>query len=147
VANNNGLVGKYRMVHANQGVYGELEDEIRWYKAPPSLAITEHWNYTDEGKNFFGGYLIASQGPLVREWSIKLALTKGLWGMDLRQEMTRYNHMAGLKIVGEVEPSERNRVELATETDDCGLQIPKVTFSENDRRLIDHALNFMRQTL
>jgi choline dehydrogenase-like flavoprotein len=149
VANSNGLVGKYLMVHANHGAYGELDDEIRWYKAPPSLALTEHWNYTDEGKDFCGGYLIASQGPLVREWSIKLALTKGLWGMDLRQEMTRYNHMAGLKIVGEVEPSEGNRVELGTEADDYGLRIPKVTFSysENDRKLIGHALTFMRQML
>lgn len=149
VANSSGIVGKYLMVHANHGVYGELDDEIRWYKGPPSLALTEHWNYTDEGKDFFGGYLIASQGPLVREWSIKLALSKGVWGMDLRQQMTRYNHMAGLKIVGEVEPSEGNRVELATETDEYGLRIPRVTFSysENDRRLITHALNFMRQTL
>src|SRR5687767_14297260 len=67
VANTNGLVGKYLMVHTNHGAYGEFEDEIRWYKAPPSLALTEQWNYTDGGKNFFGGYLIASQGPLVRE--------------------------------------------------------------------------------
>jgi choline dehydrogenase-like flavoprotein len=149
VANDNGLVGKYLMVHSNHGVFGDLEDEVRWYKAPPSLAITEHWNYTDEGKDFFGGYLIASQGPLVREWGIKLALTKGLWGMDLRREMTRYNHMAGLKIVGEVEASEQNRVQLAAETDGYGLRIPKVTFSysENDRKLIAHALTFMRRTL
>jgi choline dehydrogenase-like flavoprotein len=148
-ANSNGLVGKYLMVHANHGVYGELEDEIRWYKGPPSLALTEHWNYTDEGKDFFGGYLVASQGPLVREWSMKLALSRGLWGMDLREEMERYNHMAGLKIVGEIEPFEHNRVELAAETDDYGLRIPQVTFSysANDRRLIGHALTFMRQTL
>jgi choline dehydrogenase-like flavoprotein len=137
------------MVHANHGVYGELEDEIRWYKAPPCLALTEHWNYTDEGKDFAGGYLVANQGPLVREWSIKLALSRGLWGTGLRQEMTRYNHMAGFKMVGEVEPSERNRVEVAAETDDNGLPIPRVTFSysENDRRLIAHAMGFMRQTL
>jgi choline dehydrogenase-like flavoprotein len=149
VANDSGLVGKYLMVHSNHGVFGEMEDEIRWYKAPPSLALTEHWNYTDEGKDFAGGYLIASQGPLVREWGIKVSLTKGLWGMELRQEMTRYNHMAGFKIVGEVEASERNRVEVADETDDHGLRIPKVTFSysENDRKLIGHAVNFMRQTL
>ena len=149
LANSNGLVGKYLMVHSNHGVYGEMDDEVRWYKAPPSLALTEHWNYTDDGKNFSGGYLIASQGPLVREWAIKLALSRGLWGMDLRREMTRYNHMAGLKIVGEVEPSERNRVEVVDQTDDDGLKMPKVTFSysENDRRLIDHAIDFMRQTL
>ena len=48
--------------------------------------------------------------------------------------MTRYNHMAGVKIVGEVEPAEHNPVELADEVDDYGLRIPKVTFSysEND---------------
>jgi choline dehydrogenase-like flavoprotein len=149
VANSSGLVGKYLMVHSNHGVFGEMDDEIRWYKAPPSLAVTEHWNYTDQGKDFSGGYLVASQGPLVREWGIKVAVTKGLWGMDLRQEMTLYNHMAGLKMVGEVEAAEANRVELAAETDDLGLRIPKVTFSysANDRKLIDHALTFMRQAL
>lgn len=149
LANNEGLVGKYLMVHSNHGVYGELDDEIRWYKAPPCLAVTEHWNYTDEGKDFPGGYLIASQGPLVREWGIKVAVSKGLWGMSLRKEMTRYNHMAGLKIVGEVEPSERNSVDVIDEPDDHGLKIPKVTFSfsANDRKLIDHARAFMRRTL
>jgi choline dehydrogenase-like flavoprotein len=149
VANRNGLVGKYLMVHSNQGIFGEMEDEIRWYKAPPSLALTEHWNYTDEGKDFHGGYLIASQGPLIREWAIKVALSKGLWGMDLRREIARYNHMAGLKIVGEVEPREINRVELAEECDELGLRIPTVTFSysANDRRLTDHAATFMAQLL
>jgi choline dehydrogenase-like flavoprotein len=149
LANGNGFVGKYLMVHSNQGVYGEMPEEIRSYKAPPSLALTEHWNYTDEGKDFHGGYLVASQGPLVREWGIKVAVSKGLWGQSLRQEMTRYNFMAGLKIVGEVEPSDRNRVEVVDELDDNGLRTPKVTFgySSNDRRLVDHALRFMRQML
>jgi hypothetical protein len=57
--------------------------------------------------------------------------------------------MAGLKIVGEVEPSGQNRGELADETDGYGLRIPKATFSysENDRRVIDHALSFMRPML
>jgi hypothetical protein len=63
-------VGKCLMVHSNHGAFGEMDREIRWYKGPPSLAITEHWNYTDSGKDFFGGYLIASQGPLVREWGM-----------------------------------------------------------------------------
>ena len=149
LANRNGLVGKYLMVHSNHGVFGEMADEIRWYKAPPSLALTEHWNYTDRGKDFHGGYLIASQGPLIREWAIKVAVSKGLWGPDLRNEMTRYNYMAGLKIVGEVEPQEINRVEVVDERDERGLRIPKVTFSysSNDRRLVEHATMFMREML
>jgi choline dehydrogenase-like flavoprotein len=149
LANGNGWVGKCLMVHSNQGVFGEMEQEIRWYKAPPSLALTEYWNYTDRDKDFHGGYLVASQGPLVREWGIKVTVTKGLWGVKLREEMTRYNKMAGLKIVGEVEPAEHNRVDVVDEVDDLGLRIPKVTFSysENDRKLIRHAVTFMRQAL
>jgi choline dehydrogenase-like flavoprotein len=149
LANSSGWVGKCLMVHSNHGVFGEMEQEIRWYKAPPSLALTEHWNYVDRGKDFHGGYLVANQGPLVREWAIKIALSKGLWGMPLRQEMTRYNHMAGLKMVGEVEPANHNRVEVVDEVDHFGLPIPKVTFSysENDRRLIRHAVAFMQEAL
>lgn len=69
--------------------------------------------------------------------------------MDLRLEMTRYNHVAGFKMVGEVEPQEQNRVELDDEEDQYGLKIPRVTFSysQNDRRLSRHAETFMRQTL
>lgn len=72
-----------------------------------------------------------------------------MWGMDLRREMTRYNHVAGLKMVGEVEPQAQNRVELADQEDRYGLKVPYVSFSysDNDRRLIRHAVGFMRQTL
>jgi hypothetical protein len=52
------------MVHSNQGLFGEMAQEIRCYKAPPSLALTEHWNYTDRDKDFHGGYLVVSQAPL-----------------------------------------------------------------------------------
>ncbi len=42
-------------------------------------------------------------------------------------------------------PQERNRVELADETDEYGLRIPRVVFSyaEEDRKLYEHALRFM----
>ncbi len=150
LANGSGLVGKYFMVHSNHGVYGEMDEEIRWYKGPPSLAICEHWNY-DDRKDFPGGYLFASQGPLLREWSEKVATTKGLWGMALREELARsYNHMAGLKIVGEVEPQACNAVTVVPdETDQYGLPIPRVTFrySDADQRLIRHAVDCMSRTL
>jgi choline dehydrogenase-like flavoprotein len=47
LADSSGIVGKFFMVQSNHAVYGTFDEEIRWYKAPPSLAITEHWNYTD----------------------------------------------------------------------------------------------------
>lgn len=149
LANSSGLVGKYLMTQSNHAVWGTMDEEVRWYKGPPCMAVTEHWNYTDEGKDFPGGYCYLSQGPLPVGWSQIVADNRGLWGLALRQEMAKYIHAAGLKIVGEVEPQEQNRVELADETDQYGLRLPRVIFSysENDRKLIAHALRFMGQAL
>ena len=149
LGNSSGLVGHNLMVQANQAVYGTMDEEIRWYKGPPSLSITEHWNYADTRKDFFGGYCYMSQGPLPVAWSGIVAGARGLWGQRLRDEMEKYNHQAGLKIVGEVLPDERNQVTLADETDEFGLQVARVTFSygENDRKLIAHAMGWMRDSL
>jgi choline dehydrogenase-like flavoprotein len=126
-----------------------MEDEIRWYKGPPTLALTEHWNYTDVGKDFFGGYAYMSQGPLPQAWASTQAGNRGLWGEALLREMEKYNHQAGLKIVGEVLPQEQNRVTLADEKDQYGLPVARVTFSlcDNDKALVKHAINFMSRAL
>lgn len=149
LANSSGLVGKNLTVQGNQAVWGVVNEEVRSYKAPPSLALTEHWNYEDRGKDFFGGYAYMSQGPLPVLWSGTLADGRGLWGEVLMDEMQRYNHTVGLKIVGEYMPQERNRVTLTDEKDQYGLPIPRVTYSwcDNDRRLNRHALGFMRRAL
>ena len=149
LANSSGLVGKNLMVQANQAVWGMMDREIRSYKGPPSLAITEHWNYTDTGKDFFGGYCYMSQGPLPLVWSNTESSKRGLWGQPLIDEMERYNHQVGLKIVGECMPQEKNCVTLADERDQYGLPIPRVTYSycDNDRRLIGHSLGFMREAI
>ncbi|MBI1182239.1 MAG: GMC family oxidoreductase [Alphaproteobacteria bacterium] len=149
LANRSGLVGRNLMVQSNQAVWGAVEQSVRWYKGPPSLAISEHWNYTDEGKDFHGGYAYMSQGPLPANWATTVAGGRGLWGSDLISEMEEYNHRVGLKIVGEVMPQESNRVTLADEVDQYGLRIPRITFSfcDNDKRLIRHALDFLDQGL
>jgi choline dehydrogenase-like flavoprotein len=148
LANSSGLVGKYFMVQANQAVWGISKEEIRSYKGPPSLALTEHWNYDDD-KDFFGGYCYMSQGPLPQLWANTQASGRGLWGERLMAEMERYNHQVGLKIVGEMLPQERNRVTLADDKDKHGLPIARVDYSwcDNDRRLIEHSLDFMTRAL
>jgi choline dehydrogenase-like flavoprotein len=149
LANSSGLVGKNLMVQSNQAVWGVTDHEIRAYKGPPSLSITEHWNYEDKGKDFFGGYCYMSQGILPVTWAGIQSGAHGLWGQALVEEMKRYNHQVGLKMVGECLPQERNRVTLADETDQYGLRIPRVTYAycDNDKRMIQHALGFMRQNL
>lgn len=149
LANSSGLVGKNLMAQSNQAVWGVMDDEVRSYKGPPSLAITEHWNYEDRGKDFFGGYAYMSQGPLPQLWANTQATAHGLWGGQLVEEMKNYNHVVGLKIVGETLPQERNCVTLADEVDQYGLRIPRITYSlcDNDKRLIDHSLTFMSRAL
>ena len=149
LANSSGLVGKNLMVQSNQAVWGVMDKEIRSYKGPPSLAITEHWNYADDGKDFHGGYCYMSQGPLPIVWGATQASKRGLWGQALLDEMENYNHQVGLKIVGETLPQERNCVTLSDERDQYGLRIPRVTYSfcDNDQRLIAHSLRFMRKAL
>lgn len=149
LANSSGMVGKFLMPQSNHAVYGTFEEEIRWYKGPPSLAVTEHWNYTDTGKDFPGGYSYMSQGPLAVDWAHTMISGRGLWGIELRREMAKYIHQAGLKIVGEVLPQEKNRVELTDETDEFGLRIPRVIFSygEEDKKLYEHAIRFMSTAL
>jgi choline dehydrogenase-like flavoprotein len=149
LANSSGLVGKCFMAHSNHAVWGVMQDEIRWYKGPPSMAVCEHWNYEDKAKDFVGGYAFMSQGPLPADHAKSLVSNTGLFGMELRRRMALYNHMAGLKIVGETLPDENNRVELSDEVDELGIPIAKISFSysENDKRLYQHSLRFMRQAL
>lgn len=149
LGNSSGLVGTHLTTHAGPGAWATFEEEIRWYKGPPNMAVTEHWNYEDRGKDFFGGYAFMSQGPLPMAWAQTLATSRGLWGAALRQEMLKYNHTAGFVPVGETEPRPQNRVTLAQETDRFGLRIAKVDFSysENDRRLQKHATRFMSEML
>jgi choline dehydrogenase-like flavoprotein len=148
LANGSGLVGKYFTVQANQAVWGLSKREIRAYKAPPSLALTEHWNY-DDNKNFFGGYCYMSQGPLPQLWANTQATAHNLWGKSLMRAMRDYNHQVGLKMVGEMLPQERNRVTLADDKDQYGLPIARVEYSwcDNDKALIRHALDFMTKAL
>jgi choline dehydrogenase-like flavoprotein len=149
LANSSGLVGTHLCTHAGPGVWASFDEEIRWYKAPPNMAVCEHWNYADEGKDFHGGYAFMSQGPLPRAWAQYVVTSRYLWGEDLRREMMKYNHMAGLAPVAETEPRIENRIELMDDTDQYGMRIPRVVFSysDNDKRLQRHAVNFMREML
>ena len=149
LANSSGLVGKNLMVQLNQAVWGQSEHEIRSYKGPPSLSVSEHWNYEDRGKDYHGGWCYMAQGPLPVTWAKTLAGGRGLWGQALVDEMTRANHSVGLKMVGETLPQERNRVTLTDEVDALGLPVPRVTFfySDNERAMIAHALGFMEESL
>ena len=148
LANSSGLVGRNLMSQSNQAAWGYMDEPVRAYKAPPSTTITEHWNYEDR-KDFHGGYCWMAQGPLPIETMTIITGSKGSWGASLHEEMLRYNHLVGLKMVGEQLPNENNRVTLADDTDQYGLRIPRITYSwgNNDKAMIRHALDQMSISL
>lgn len=148
LANSSGLVGKNLMTQSNQAVWGRVDEEVRWYKGPPSLAMTEHWNYADN-KDFHGGYIWLAQGPLPNEWASVQTGSRGLWGQALRDAMRDYNHMMGVKMVGEMLPNEANRVTLVDDLDQYGLRVAKITYEwgANDKALIAHALEQMGRSI
>ncbi|MCR8826361.1 GMC family oxidoreductase [Pseudosulfitobacter koreensis] len=151
LANSSDTVGRYLMVHLNDAIWSVMDDEIRWYKGPPSMACCEHWNYIDDhpDKDFDGGYAFMSQGPLPTDYARTLVTNSGVFGHELRRKMALYNRMAGLKMVGETMPCADNRVTLAEETDAFGVPRAHVTYAhdDNDRRMRRHARAFMAQML
>ena len=69
-------------------------------------------------------------------------LDPGAWGREFTTALDSYDHMAGMWIVGEDMPQEKNGVTLhATEKDQFGLPVPNVHFDDhaNDTAMRNHA--------
>jgi choline dehydrogenase-like flavoprotein len=150
LANSSGLVGKCFMVHSGNQVFARFDERINQYKAPPGLALTEHFNRTMPGEGFVCGYTIEVVGPHPVDFAARVSTARGLWGAALRALMLDYNYYSGIGIVGEVLPQLSNAVRLhPSERDRYGLPVPHVLFEyhENDRRLIAHAIGRMEQIM
>lgn len=150
LANSSGMVGRCFMIHAGHQAFGLFPQRINQYKAPPGLAITEHFNRTLENAGFCCGYSIEVVGPHVIDFAVRISAGRHLWGEQLRRTMFDYNYYAGIGITGETLAQLDNRVTLhASECDRHGLPVAHVRFShhENDRRLIAHATGKLREIL
>lgn len=152
LANSSGWVGRAIMPHSSNDVYAKFDDEIRLYKGTPVLATTQHFYQTDSARDFARGYSLHSHGvrPVAFAQGIASHSTEGpVWGSRLRTLGLDYNHYGRVTMVGEVLPDPANRVSLASETDEYGIPRAKVTFSygENDRKLINHAVDSMSSIL
>lgn len=149
LANSSGTVGKYIMPHSSPDVYGRFEQEIRLYKGTPVLATTQAMYATQPDRGFRRGYSLHAHGARPVAMSKGLAVDAGVWGKRLRETMIDYNQYGRITLVGEVLPQADNCVTLTDQKDKYGLPLPKVTFSygENDRKLIEHAVQTMNQIL
>lgn len=151
LANSSGWVGKAIMPHSSHDVYAKFDQEVRLYKGTPVLATTQDFYETDRGNPFVRGYTLHAHGarPVGFAGGISLSEQGPVWGQRLKETLLDYNHYGRVTMVGEVLPSEHNRVTLTDEKDKHGIPRAKVSFSygDNDRKLIDHAVGMMSSIL
>lgn len=146
LANSSGQVGRNFMAHPGLQVWGQFPETIRPYKGIPGGLISED-THRPTGADFAGGYLLQSIGVMPVTYASQVARGKGLWGDPLKAHMLRYNHTAGINILGECLPYAHNYLELTDELDKRGLPKPQIHFTngENEQRMNAHAETLMRQ--
>ncbi len=145
LANSSGQVGRNVMAHTALQIWGEFDEDVRPYKGIPGALISED-THRAAGADFVGGYVLQSIGVMPVTYLSQLARGRGLWGQALKQAASMYNHVAGINILGDCLPYERNFLELSNEKDARGLPKPRIYFSngESEERMTAHADKIMR---
>jgi choline dehydrogenase-like flavoprotein len=140
LANSSGQVGKNYMRHMTGSVYGIFEKPVHMYRGTTMAGIIQDEARHDPKRGFVGGYELETLSlglPFMAAF-----LDPGAWGRSFTSAMDRYDHMAGMWIVGEDMPQETNRITLhPTEKDKFGLPVPNVHFDDhpNDVAMRNHA--------
>lgn len=146
LANSSGQVGRNFMANVGSQIWGEFEELVHPYKGIPASLISEDF-HRPKNVDFASGYLLQSIGVMPITYASQLCRATGIWGQELREKMSVYNHVAGINIHGECLPYEHNYVELSEEKDELGLPKPRVFFSNgtNEKRLAAHGEKFMKK--
>jgi choline dehydrogenase-like flavoprotein len=140
LANSSGQVGKNYMRHMTGSVYGIFEKPVHMYRGTTMAGIISDEAKHDPKRGFAGGYELETLSlglPFMAAF-----LDPGAWGRSFTAAMDRYDHMAGMWIVGEDMPQEKNAITLhPTEKDKYGLPVPNVHFDDhpNDVAMRNHA--------
>lgn len=140
LANSSGQVGRNYMRHMTGSVYGIFEKPVHMYRGTTMAGIISDEAKHDPKRGFVGGYELETLSlglPFMAAF-----LDPGAWGRSFTAAMDRYDHMAGMWIVGEDMPQETNRITLhPTEKDKYGLAVPNVHFDDhpNDIAMRNHA--------
>jgi choline dehydrogenase-like flavoprotein len=140
LANSSGQVGKNYMRHMTGSVYALFDKPVNMHRGTTMAGII-----MDEGKHnpkrgFVGGYEMETLSlglPFMAAF-----LDPGAWGREFTTALDSYDHMAGMWLVGEDLPQEKNAVTLhPKEKDKFGLPVPNVHFDdhENDTAMRNHA--------
>ncbi len=140
LANSSGQVGKNYMRHMTGSVYATFDRPVNMYRGTTMAGIIADESINDPSRGFVGGYEMETLSlglPFMAAF-----LNPGAWGADFTAAMDEYENMAGMWLVGEDMPQEKNAITLhASEKDQFGLPVPNVHFDDhaNDVAMRNHA--------
>ena len=140
LANSSGMVGKNYMRHTTGSVYAMFPKPVNMYRGTTMAGIIRDESRLNPARGFVGGYEMETLSlglPFLAAF-----LDPGAWGKDFTAALDLYENTAGMWIVGEDMPQEKNGVTLhKTEKDRFGLPIPNVHFDDhpNDIAMRSHA--------
>jgi choline dehydrogenase-like flavoprotein len=112
----------------------------RWDRSVNDVFAVQDEAKHDPSRGFAAGYEMETLSlglPFMAAF-----LNPGEWGRPFAQAMEAYARMAGMWLVGEDMPREKNAVSLhATEKDQYGMPVPNVHFEDhaNDIAMREHA--------
>lgn len=145
LANSSGLVGRYLMCHPAVSVFGMFEDEMQNYLGATGgqLMCQDALTKTGNPNDAFGS----------RQWEIGLAIKPNdllgiamsrpdIFGDDLHQFMQDgARHLGSMVGICEDQPLPDNRIGLATDNDQFGFPLARVTYrvSDEGRKLWQNA--------
>ena len=134
------MVGKNYMRHTTGSVYGIFEKPVKMWRGTTMAGIISDESRHDPKRGFAGGYELETLSiglPFMAAF-----LDPGGWGRDFAAGMDGFNNMAGMWIVGEDMPQEKNRITVNKDKKDKhGMPTPNVHFDDhpNDIAMRNHA--------
>ena len=140
MANSSGQVGRNYMRHTTGTVFSVFDRPVHMYRGTTMAGIVRDEAKHDTKRGFAGGYELETLSlglPFMAAF-----LDPGSWGRGFTSALEAYDRMAGMWIVGEDMPQEKNRVTLdAKAKDKFGLPVASVHYDDhpNDVAMRDHA--------
>ena len=140
LANASGQVGKNYMRHLTASVYAVFDRPVKMWRGTTMAGIIQDEAVHDPKRGFVGGYEMETLSiglPFMAAF-----LDPGAWGREFTSALDAYENMAGMWIVGEDMPQEKNGVTLhPTVKDKHGMPVPNVHFDDhpNDVAMRQHA--------
>jgi choline dehydrogenase-like flavoprotein len=139
LANSSGQVGRNYMKHTTGTVFGVFEKPVHMYRGTAQSGIVMDEAPFNPKRGFVGGY----QMELLPQGLPSFAqnVIPGGWGRERAWVLDHYANVAGLWVIGEDLPQEKNRITVdAAKKDRFGMPIPNVHFDDhaNDTAMREH---------